>query len=61
MSRINSWDRLIVAFKIRFENEVIRMERSKSLDKRRQGPNDPCELFIYETVNLAKQVDLLEP
>jgi hypothetical protein len=61
MSRINSWATFTAAFKARFENEVIRMERSKTLNNRRQGPNDPCELFIYEIVNLTKQVDPLEP
>jgi hypothetical protein len=61
MSRINSWATFTAAFKARFENEVIRMERSKTLNNRRQGMNDPCELFIYEMVSLAKQVDPLEP
>jgi hypothetical protein len=55
------WGESFAAFKARFENEVIRMERSKTLNNRRQGPNDPCELFIYEMFNLAIQVDPLEP
>jgi hypothetical protein len=60
LGRINSWATFVTAFKARFENEVVRMERSRTLNNRKQGPNDPCEQFISEMVSLAKQVDPLE-
>ncbi|OXA37698.1 Activity-regulated cytoskeleton-associated protein [Folsomia candida] len=60
-SSIQKWDDFKDKFKARYDNPTVQMERSRQLHSRRQGENDPCEQFIYEMVNLAKQVDPTEP
>ncbi|OXA46886.1 hypothetical protein Fcan01_18441 [Folsomia candida] len=59
-SSIQKWDDFKDKFKARYDNPTVQMERSRQLHSRRQGENDPCEQFIYEMVNLAKQVDPTE-
>ena len=57
---IASWNDFKLKFTSRFDNALIQMERSRTLHSRKQGELDPCEQFIYEMVNLAKQVDPTE-
>jgi hypothetical protein len=57
---IDSWDKFVEAFKRRYDNDTVKRERCKILHTRRQTINDPSEQFIFEMVNLAKQIDPLE-
>jgi hypothetical protein len=57
---INSWDEFREAFKRRYDNDSVQRNRQRLLHTRRQGPNDPTEQFIFEMVNLARQIDPLE-
>jgi hypothetical protein len=57
---INSWDDFKEAFKRRYDNDSIQRSRQRLLHTRRQGSNDPTEQFVFEMVNLARQIDPLE-
>lgn len=60
VATIRSWDDFKAAFKTRFDSNLIQLERNRRLHNRRQRRVDPSEEFIYESYNLAKQIDPLE-
>jgi hypothetical protein len=57
---IGNWDEFKVAFKRRYDNDSIQRSRQRLLHTRRQRSNDPTEQFIFEMINLARQIDPLE-
>lgn len=57
---IHNWDDFMTAFKHRYDNDMIQRSRQRLLHTRRQGSQDPTEQFIYEMINLARQIDPLE-
>jgi hypothetical protein len=59
-STINDWNDFRTAFKHRYDNDMIQRSRQRLLHTRRQGSNDPTEQFVYEMINLARQIDPLE-
>jgi len=54
---IDSWRNFEREFSARFDSNLIQRERSRILHSKRQTMLDPSEQFIYESFNLAKQVD----
>jgi len=59
-SEISDWDDFKTQFQARFDSNLIQRERSRILHSKRQGMLDPSEQFVYESYNLAKQVDPTE-
>jgi hypothetical protein len=54
---VNSWDDFTNKFRSRYDNESVQNERRRILYSRKQRMSDPTEHFIYEMVNLGKQID----
>lgn len=53
---INSWDEFSAAFKSKFDSPLIQEKRRARLC-RKQNFDEPVEQYVYEMVNLARQIN----
>ncbi len=56
-STINSWDDFCNAFRAKYDSEAVQEKRRRHLYTRRQQFNESVEQFVYEMVNLGRQVN----
>jgi len=59
-SNISDWDDFKTEFSRKFDSNLIQRERNRILHSKRQTMLDPSEEFVYQSYNLAKQVDPTE-
>lgn len=54
-TNIKSWNEFRVAFKAKFDSALVQ-ERRKDRLRRKQHINEPVESYVYEIVNLSRQI-----
>ena len=57
VSTINSWSDFCKAFKAKYDSEAVREKRKRFLYTRKQQFHESVEQFVYEMVNLGRQVE----
>ncbi len=56
-STVNSWDDFCRVFRAKYDSEAVQEKRKRHLYTRRQQFNESVEQFVYEMVNLGRQVN----